>query len=56
MEPGTAREDERHASHARLANYWARLGFQLWHDQIMVLDLNLNTFDQSVAAAGIRLV
>lgn len=56
MEPGTRKEDERHASHARLAKYWARLGFELWQNQIMVLDLNLTTFDQSVATAGIRLV
>lgn len=56
MEPGTAGEDERDASHTRLTGYWARLGFELWQDQIMVLDLNLSTFDESVAAAGIRLV
>jgi hypothetical protein len=56
MEPGTMTEDERQASHARLAKYWARLGFEHWQNQIMVLDLNLTTFDQSVAAAGIGLV
>jgi hypothetical protein len=56
MEPGTAGEDERDTSHTRLAYYWARLGFELWQGQIMVLDLNLSTFDESVAAAGIRLI
>ena len=39
-----------------LRHYWARLGFELWQDQIMVLDLNLTTFDRAEAAPGLRLV
>jgi GNAT superfamily N-acetyltransferase len=50
MEPGTESDDERAASRQRLSRYWARLGFEPWIDDTMVLDLGARLFEKRLAA------
>lgn len=50
MEPGLLDEQERARSHDRLTGYWGLLGFELFRNQIMVLDLCKTTIDQAMDA------
>ncbi|GAA3617095.1 hypothetical protein GCM10022223_37040 [Kineosporia mesophila] len=47
MKPG-AQDEDRDTSYARLSAYWSRLGFELFQDNVHVLDLATVTLDRKM--------